>query len=220
MKQLISAIATLIIASLLAIPGYAKALYIHDNLRVDMRSGPSVEYRIIDFLRSGTQMEILKESGEWIQIRTNGKEGWIQSQYTTDEPIARDQLARALKQIDNLQAENGALKSQLSTTRSELDGLKSDHNKISNSTEKLQQELDRIQKVSRNAIATEAAYRQLQEEAELLKVDIEKLKVENIRLSEDNLKQGIQWGAGAVLLGVILAWLISKSSTKKRRSEW
>ena len=101
-----------------------------------------------------------------------------------------------------------------------MDGLKSDHNKISNSTEKLQQELDRIQKVSRNAIATEAAYRQLQEEAELLKVDIEKLKVENIRLSEDNLKQGIQWGAGAVLLGVILAWLISKSSTKKRRSEW
>ncbi|MBA53268.1 MAG: hypothetical protein CMK89_02330 [Pseudomonadales bacterium] len=220
MKQLISAFATLIIASLLAIPGYAKTIYIHDNLRVDMRTGPSVEYRIIDFLRSGTSMEVLKESGEWIMIRTDGKEGWIQSQYTTEEPIARDQLARALKQIQSLQSENSSLKSQLSETRSELGGLKSDHNKMSNSTEKLQQELDRIQKVSRNAIATEAAYRQLQEEAELLKVDIEKLKVENIRLSEDNLKEGIQWGAGAVLLGVILAWLISKSSAKKRRSEW
>ncbi|MEE2731480.1 MAG: TIGR04211 family SH3 domain-containing protein [Pseudomonadota bacterium] len=220
MKQLTSALATLIVTSLLAIPGYAKTLYIHDNLRVDMRTGPSVEYRIIDFLRSGTSMEVLKESGEWIQVRIGDKEGWIQSQYTSDEPIARDQLARALKQIQSLQSENGALKSQLGETRSELGGLKSDHNKMSSSTEKLQQELDRIQKVSRNAIATEAAYRQLQEEAELLKVDIEKLQVENIRLAEDNLKEGIQWGAGAVLLGVILAWLISKSSAKKRRSEW
>lgn len=220
MKQLISALFTLIIACAFALPATAKTLYIHDNLRVDMRTGPSVEYRIIDFLRSGTKMEVLKESDDWIQIRTNGKEGWIQSQYTSEEPIARDQLAVAQREIQNLKQENSSLKSRLSETQSELGGLKSDHSKMTNSTETLQQELDRIQKVSRNAIATEAAYRQLQEEAELLKVDIEKLTVENIRLSEDNLKEGIQWGAGAVLLGVILAWLISKSSAKKRRSEW
>lgn len=220
MKQLISALVTLIIASAFALPANAKTIYIHDNLRVDMRTGPSVEYRIIDFLRSGTSLQVLKESGEWIQVRANDKEGWIQSQYTSEEPIARDQLEKALKEMQALKQENANLKSRLSETQSELGGLKSDHSKMSNSTEKLQQELDRIQKVSRNAIATEAAYRQLQEEAELLKVDIEKLKVENIRLSEDNLKAGIQWGAGAVLLGVILAWLISKSSTKKRRSEW
>jgi len=219
-KQLSGFLATLIISGILSTSGFAKTLYIHDELRVDMRTGPSTEYRIIDFLRSGTKLDVMKENDGWVQVQANGKEGWIQTQYTSDQPIARDQLATALKQIEGLKSENSALKSQLSNTRSELGGLKSDHDKMSNSTEKLQQELDRIQKVSRNAISTEAAYRQLQEEAELLKVDIEKLKVENIRLSEDNLKEGIQWGAGAVLLGVILAWLISKSSAKKRRSEW
>lgn len=220
MKQLISALITLIIASAFALPANAKTIYIHDNLRVDMRTGPSLEYRIIDFLRSGTKMDVLKESGEWIQIRTNGKEGWIQSQYTSEEPIARDQLAKALKEIQILKQENGNLKSRLSESQSELGGLKSDHSKMTSSTEKLQKALDNAQQTCKNAIATEAAYRQLQEEAELLKVDVEKLNVENIRLSEDNLKSGIQWGAGAVLLGVILAWLISKSSAKKRRGEW
>ncbi|MCP5015334.1 TIGR04211 family SH3 domain-containing protein [Ketobacter alkanivorans] len=220
MKQLISAIVTLIIASAIALPATAKTIYIHDNLRVDMRTGPSLEYRIIDFLRSGTKMQVLQESGEWIQIEANGKEGWIQSQYTSEEPIARDQLAQALKEIQALKQENSGLKSKLSESQSELGGLKSDHSKMTNSTEKLQQELDRAQQTCKNAISTEAAYRQLQEEAELLKVDVEKLKVENIRLSEDNLKSGIQWGAGAVFLGVILAWLIAKSSAKKRRSEW
>lgn len=199
---------------------HAKTLYIHDNLRVDMRSGPSNEYRIIDFLRSGTKMETLQESGEWILVRTGGKQGWIQSQYTSEEPIARDQLTAAFRQVAALKKENETLKSELAGAQQELGTIKSDHNKMSSSTEKLQEELERIQKVSRNAMSTEAAYRTLQEEAEMLKVDIEKLKVENVRLEEDNLKQGIQWGAGAVLLGVILAWLISKSTAKKRRSEW
>lgn len=220
MKHFIHALASLFFVLIVAQQAHAKTLFIHDNLRVDMRTGPSVEYRIIDFLRSGTRLTVIKESGEWIQVQANGKEGWIQSQYTSEETIARDQLANALKEIQSLKQENGDLKNQLSSTKQELNSLKSDHNKISTSTEKLQQELDRVQKVSRSAIATESAYRQLQEEAELLKVDIEKLKVDNIRLSEDNLKGGIQWGAGAVLLGVILAWLISKSTAKKRRSEW
>ncbi|MGB1062529.1 MAG: TIGR04211 family SH3 domain-containing protein [Ketobacter sp.] len=201
-------------------PALAKTVYIHDNLRVDLRSGPSLEYRIIDFLRSGTSMEILEESGEWIKVRVDGKTGWIQSQYTTEEPIARDRLVRALQQIERLQQENGQLKEQLGSTENQLDSLQSDHSKMSQSTEQLQQELDRIQKVSRNAIATEQAYRQLQEEAELLKVDIEKLKVDNMRLSEEKLKEGFQWGAAAVVLGMIIAWLFMKSSGRKRRSEW
>ena len=220
MKHSTRAFFVLIFSLLFLQHANAKTLYIHDNLRVDMRSGASLEYRIIDFLRSGTRLETLQESGDWILVRTGGKQGWIQSQYTSEEPIARDQLAAAFKQVDSLKKENESLKEQLNTSRSELGGLKSDHNKMSSSTEKLQEELDRIQKVSRNAMATETAYRQLQEEAELLKVDIEQLKVENVRLSEDNLKAGIQWGVGAVILGIILAWLISKSTAKKRRSEW
>ena len=220
MKHFTRAFFVLILSILFLPHSYAKTLYIHDNLRVDMRSGPSLEYRIIDFLRSGTKLEQLKESGDWILVSAGGKQGWIQSQYTSDQPIARDQLVAAFKQVDRYKKENEELKHELETTREELGGLKSDHTKMSSSTEKLQVELDRIQKVSRNAMATETAYRQLQEEAEMLKVDIEKLKVENVRLSEDNLKEGIQWGVGAVFLGIILAWLISKTTGKKRRSEW
>ena len=217
MKQLIY----ILVLSLLCIQGAnAETLYIHDNLRVDMRSGPSLEYRIISFLRSGTPLEVSKKSGNWLLVKARGKQGWIESQYTTDKPIARNLLAQAEKEISRLQAENANLTTEFASTQQELSGLKSDHKKITSSTTQLQKELDHIQQISRNAMTTEAAYRQLQEESELLKVDLEKLKVENVRLSEDNIAEGIQWGAAAVLLGVILAWLISKSTAKKRRSEW
>lgn len=220
MKQPIIRLITLIFALLIAATASAKTLYIHDILRVDMRSGPSLEYRIIDFLRSGTELQVLKEDGEWINIKTSDKEGWIQSQYTSEEPVARQKLVAALTEIQTLKKQNAALNQNLQASQTELQELSSDHNKISSSTEQLQQELDRIQKTSKNAIETEAAYRQLQENTELLKVDIEKLKIENIRLSEANLTEGIQWGAGCVFFGILIAWLISKSATKKRRGEW
>ena len=199
---------------------HAKTIYIHDNLRVDMRTGPSTGYRIIDFLRSGTALDVISEEGDWIQVKTGDKTGWIQSQYTTDEMIARDKLERAMKEMTALKTENKTLKEQLNGAQSELGNVKSNFDKVSGSATDLQKELNRITTISRTAVETEAAYRKLQEETELLKVDMEKLKVENVRLKDDNFSKGIQWGMGAVLLGVILAWLISKTAGKKRRSDW
>ncbi len=198
----------------------AKTLYIHDNLRVDMRSGPSTGYRIIDFLRSGTAMQVISEDGEWIQVKVGDKQGWVQSQYAAEEMIARDKLEQAMKEMATLRSENKTLRDQLGSAQGELSSVKSNFDKVSGSATDLQKELNRVSTISRSAVETEAAYRKLQEETELLKVDMEKLNVENVRLKDDNFTKGIQWGMAAVLLGVILAWLISKTSGKKRRSEW
>jgi len=198
----------------------AKTLYIHDNLRVDMRTGPTTGHRIIDFLSSGTALQVLGEQDGWIHVRAGDKEGWVQSQYTSPDMTARDKLERAMREISTLKTENGSLKEQLSTTQSELGSVKSNYEKVSGSATDLQKELNRIATVSRTAVETEAAYRKLQEETELLKVDMEKLRVENVRLKDDNFSKGIQWGMGAVLMGVILAWLISKTAGRKRRSDW
>ena len=198
----------------------AKTLYINDVLRVDMRTGPGNQYRIIDFLLSGTSMQLEETNGDWIKVKTGDKEGWIQSQYTVDQPIARDRLVAAQKQIASLQAENKKLSDQLNTTSAELSKVKSDFDKVSGSATSLEKKLNQVTNISHNAIETESAYRKLQEENELRKVDMEKLKVENVRLKDDRFTDGIKWGAAAVLLGVILAWLISKSAGRKRRSEW
>lgn len=212
----------LVLAGMLAwIPAaHAKTLYIHDNLRVDMRTGPTTGHRIIDFLPSGAALQVISEQGEWIQVKTGDKEGWVQSQYTSPDMIAKDKLERAMREISTLKTENKTLKDQLGTTQSELSNVKSDYQTVSSSATDLQKQLSNITTASRNAVETEAAYRKLQEDTELLKVDMEKLRVENVRLKDDNFSKGIQWGMGAVLLGVILAWLISKTTGRKRRSEW
>ena len=212
----------LALVSSLTLPLFANAqtLYVYDSPRIDLRSGAGTEYRILDFLKSGTPMEKLQESGDWVQVRAGEKEGWVKAEYVAAEPVARDQLERALKEIGRLKADYAAINDQLKSTTSELNTFKSNFEKVSGSATDLEKELNRVANVNRNAISTDAAYRQLQEDAELLKVEIEKLKVENARLVDDKRLEGIKWGAGAVLLGMLFTWLISKSAGKKRRSEW
>lgn len=204
----------------LAAASPAQTVYVYDDPRVDLRSGAGNQFRILDFLKSGTPLEKLQEDGDWVQVQTGEKEGWVRAEYLSPEAAARDQLERAKKEIGRLKTENTDLSGQLKLSQSELGTLKSNYDKVSGSTTDLQKELNRVANIHRNAIATDAAYRQLQEDAELLKVEIEKLKVENARLVDDNKLEGIKWGMFAVVLGMLLTWIISKSLGKKRRSEW
>ncbi|MCG8311814.1 MAG: TIGR04211 family SH3 domain-containing protein [Pseudomonadales bacterium] len=201
---------------------FAKTAYIHDVLRVDLRAGPTNGYKIINFLRSGSELKVLDESsdGKWVKVQYRSQTGWIQSQYLTDQPVAADLLVDANAKLQSTLQENQSLKSKLLATETELRDLKAMRSKLDTSNSTLQKELENLQRVSKNAINTERSYRQLQENTELLKVELENLKAENAILSEDNLKEGIKWGIIAVFVGALLAVMIPKMSGRKRRNEW
>lgn len=55
--------------------------------RVNMRSGPSTDYRVLDTLPRGTEAEILEVDAEgWARIRlmATGQEGWMAERLLTD----------------------------------------------------------------------------------------------------------------------------------------
>jgi len=51
-----------------------------DNL--NLRDGPAITYLIIDILHSGTELEVIGEEGEWLQVVTpDQKEGWVHGDF-------------------------------------------------------------------------------------------------------------------------------------------
>lgn len=66
---------------------YIKVMY--DN--VNVRSGPSTEYNILNQAHNEEMYPFLEESGEWIKIDLNGQIGWISSQFV--EVIVDDENA-------------------------------------------------------------------------------------------------------------------------------
>ena len=71
----------------------ADTVYVRDEIYVPLRGGQSTEHRILHKgIRSGTslnRMEINEDSGYTHVKLENGLEGWIQSQYLSEEPIAK-----------------------------------------------------------------------------------------------------------------------------------
>ena len=201
---------------------FAKTVYIHDVIRVDMRAGPTNGYKILNFLPSGTRLEVLGETddGAWTKVQYGSQTGWLQSQYLTDTPIAKDRLETANRRLNTLEQENTELKQRLAETEAKLNELQAIRGKLDSSNNTLQEELENLQRISKNAVNTERSYRKLQESTELLKVELENLKAENAILGEDNLKEGIKWGIIAVIAGALMAVMIPKMSGRKRRSEW
>ena len=98
----------------------AKTMYVSDMLHASIRRGPSIEHKIIAFVRSNRPVEVLDTEGEWSYVRLkNDKEGWILSRLLVEGPPKEEILAqlkteneRLKKELPMLQEENARLKAK------------------------------------------------------------------------------------------------------------
>ncbi len=73
--------AVLVISCLLVVSAYADSATVTGS-KVNMRSGPGLNYRVVDCLDKGTEVTVTNRSnGEWYAINYNGSEGFMSSRY-------------------------------------------------------------------------------------------------------------------------------------------
>jgi len=211
----------LVVASVVCVPAPAATLYVSDQFTVPLRRGPSNTHKILHAgLPSGTELEVLGEDAAagFTRVRTpNGTEGWIQTQYLSQQPIARSQLAAANRRIESLETQLKGLRDTYQETRgarAQSEGRASD---LSKQTEKLQAELAEMRRVSATSIANYEENKQLKASNETLQTQVTQL-TERVRQLERNVM--LRWlltGGGLVLLGLTIgAWIKSRP----KRSSW
>ncbi|MGD8832124.1 MAG: TIGR04211 family SH3 domain-containing protein [Pseudomonadales bacterium] len=220
-RPLVAALIAACCGALLSGGARAETAYISDTLTVPLRSGPSNANRILHRgLPSGTRLEVLGRDDDsgFVQVRTEGgMEGWLPEQYLVAQPIARDRLVAANRQIEEL-------RDTVARQRAELDSLKSSKNQadssnadLSRQVESLQAELAEIKRVSAGAIAQNETNKELMALNERLRGEVDEL-VNNIADLEDNVQE--RWlliGGGLVLAGLVLGVAIK---ARPRRSAW
>ncbi len=88
---------------LFATPGLSERAWIKDELRLNLRTGPGVQFRIVGRLKTGDTVEILKTGEGWTQIRmAELGEGWIPEGYLQPTPPARLRLDQSEGQTQEL----------------------------------------------------------------------------------------------------------------------
>lgn len=200
---------------------FAATMYISDELTVPLRRGPSNGHKIVNAaLPSGLALEVLSEdkAAGFTQVRTpNGTEGWVPTQYLTNQPAAKDRLSAATKRIETLEAQLKSTRDNYQNVRGARSEIEGRANDLAKENQKLQTELAEIRRVSASAITQFQENKQLKTDNASLQAQVTQL-TERVRTLERNAM--LRWflaGGALVLVGLVLgAWIKSRP----KRSTW
>jgi len=198
-----------------AIPVQAKSMYVTDVLKVTLRTGPSIENKIIKMIESGQKVEVVEPGQEWSLVRIfDGQEGWILNRYLI--PNETDKL-----KLERLISEHSSLKTKFRTAFEENSKLKTENKRLSSALAATEKALTLVRNDYESLKASSAEFLTLKsnfkktstklseqtKRADELEETVEKLTFSNY----------ISWflaGSGVLFVGFILGF-----STKRQRRQ-
>ncbi len=120
-----------------ALPARA-ASWVKDEVKLNLRTGPSLDHRIIATLVTGDAAEVLEVGEDWTRVRdAQGHEGWIPEGYLQD-------VAPAVVKLRALEQETQKLREQLEKFAADSGELRARNQELSASDGTRQGELDRL----------------------------------------------------------------------------
>ena len=196
--------------------------YVTDRTQVELRRGPSTEYRILRYLEAGDRVEVLDQNEEqgFSHVRVDqDTEGWMPTASLIAEPIARERLAvaergltTARERVTALEGQTRELERDLASARAELAQMQANHGTVS-------RELADIRTASANVVKLRDDNTSLQQRLLQRDLEVEQLTADNARLAARSSQNWFVVGA-AVLLGGIVIGLVAPTLRRKRRSDW
>lgn len=212
-------------ASLLAAHALAATVYIRDQLYVPLRSMQSENARIIHRgILSGTPLELLERNEEtgYSHVRMeNGTEGWIQTQYLTDKPIARDRLKELEQRYTRLEKELTDARASISEQNQENASLRDENETLATRNKDATNELSRITSLATDAMQLDQTNKALKQENKTLAAELDNLTNLNMELKERKDQEWFWLGAGTVLVSVLLGiWIGRKIYLNRKTGGW
>ncbi len=191
----------------------AETMYVTDELKLTLRSGPSMENRILAIVETGQSMEVLEAGNDWSKVRlTDGKEGWVLTRYLTDKPTSNILLSDLQKKYDSLSSEFQALKGDHAQIKEENEQLKSELSTNQEALRKINEEYNALRVDSAEYIELKSKYETASTQLAQKSQRLENLEQEFTKLE---LNQYIKWfiaGSGVLLVGFVIGF-----ATKRQR---
>ena len=138
---LVGGIAALgLLALLVTAPVLAEPAWVSGEVRLNLRSGPGNQFRILGVLTTGDALQVLERNEKWTKIRTaEGEAGWIPGGYLNAQPPPTIRL-------EELEAEAASLRNVLESAESETSGLRRRSEELSANDAEQKSEIERLTK--------------------------------------------------------------------------
>lgn len=208
---------------LVSLAAVGQTRYVSDNIPVMLRSGPSLQNRILKNLSAGTQVAVVsvdEDSGySQVRVASDGTQGWILTRYLTAQPVARDRLAAAEKALADAKTRLKDLESQVASLTDELTSTQARLEQATTTNTEVTGELEDIRRTAANAIRLHDENEALKQRVAEAQQRVDRLTMQNTELASQGRQQWFLVGAG-VLFGGIVIGIVAPNLKRKRRSSW
>jgi len=202
----------LLLLCLFSASAYGKTMYVSDMLKLTLRTGPSMENKILAVIDSGQMMDVLEFGDEWSRVQLpNGKEGWVLSRYLTSDETNNIKLERLETKHKNLMAQAAEL-------LEENNKLKAENKKLGDEFESNQKELEETRSNYETLKAESAGFLTLKADyehvAQQLTEQTAKAQQLEERVAKMEMSTYIKWflaGSGVLFVGFLIGF-----STKRQ----
>ncbi|HEY9199888.1 MAG TPA: TIGR04211 family SH3 domain-containing protein [Gammaproteobacteria bacterium] len=199
----------------------AETRYVTDELEIDLRSGTSLQHRILRMVPSGTELEILEQDAAtgYTRVRApSGAEGWILTRYLSTSPPARVRLADTEKKLAELEIQSRQRMAKLSQSDQEFLKTMEELARVKDENMKFSKQLADIQRTASSALAIDAENKDLKNRLMQMEREQETLRQENVALHDRTGRDWFMIGAGVLILGIILGLILPRIRVRKRSS--
>ena len=207
---------------MLAMPtAYAKTRYVTDIFEVMLRTGPSIQNKIVRVLPSGTRIEVLhQDSGNGhsqVQV-SSGEVGYLLTRFLIDEPSARNRLRRVESQLAELRSDPDDLRALLARSQDQNQELIAQNLSLTNAEQSATMELENIMEMSADVVRISSQNQELESEVQQLLLQLDDIRIQNEALRDNSERTRNLLGIGVLLLGLFLGWVLSISGRRNRNS--
>ncbi len=194
---------------------YAETMYVTDVLRLSLRTGQSIEHKIIAVIESGRQVDVREHGEEWSLVRLpDEREGWVLTRYLTSDLTHNIKLAKLEAKHKNLTAQASALLEENAKLKQDNRRLDAELGTNRKTLTKTSSEFESLKAESAEFLNLKTKY---DTAAAQLADKTKKLAKLEEQLSKIQLYHYIKWflaGSGVLLTGFIIGF----SAKRQRRT--
>jgi SH3 domain protein len=195
--------------------------YVTDTLRITLRTGPSIENKIVTFLNSGDSLEVMETQGDWSRVRVLGNdkiknEGWVLKQYLIYHTPYKSQAETLMYENKELKEKLTPLSENMNKIQKQREELSILYQRSQKELGKLKEDYDSLKEDSSEYLKLKAELTATQSKLRSTETKAENLYIENITLKKSQRNIWFAIGALVLLFGLLIGFIFGRQSKKKK----
>ncbi|MBF0449869.1 MAG: TIGR04211 family SH3 domain-containing protein [Candidatus Magnetomorum sp.] len=198
---------------LLVTTAFSETRYVTERMRITLRTGPDVSYKVVGLVNSGEPVEIIESLEEWTRVETSeSKVGWVMTRFLSTDIPKKDLLERLEKEHEKLKEKSTSLASENENLIKENKDINRELSKKVLELKALKEKYDTLDKGCQKYTALKKTHDQISQQMDQRQAELVQLKEEKAILESNQLF----WGFGLALGVLAVGFIIGKSSQRKR----